>query len=47
MVKRAADWLEKFSVAAMAVGVFQEKVLGVMIGAACLVGCMYLTRRLK
>ncbi|MFU2207236.1 hypothetical protein [Solidesulfovibrio sp. C21] len=47
MVKRAADWLEKFSVAAMAVGVFQEKVLGVFIGAACLAGCMYLTRRLK
>jgi len=45
MVKRAADWLEKFSVAA--VGVFQEKAVGVMIGAACLVGCMYLTRRLR
>ncbi|WP_176631531.1 hypothetical protein [Desulfolutivibrio sulfoxidireducens] len=47
MVKRAADWLEKFSVAAMAVGVFQETALGIAIGAACFAACLYLTWRTK
>ena len=36
MAKRIADWLEKMSVAALAVGIFQGRALGVFIGAVFL-----------
>lgn len=32
MVRRVADWLEKMSVAALAVGLFQGKGYGVLLG---------------
>lgn len=46
MLKRVADWLEKMSVASIAVGVFQGQHLGLAIGAACFVGSLYLTRKI-
>ena len=36
MTKRLADWLEKVSVAAFAVGVFQGSLLGLVIAALAL-----------
>ena len=47
MAKRIADWLEKMSVAALAVGVFQGRALGVLIGAASLVISLWLTHRME
>lgn len=44
-IKRTADWLEKMSVAAFAVGIFQASLLGIFIGIACYVGSMYLTQK--
>lgn len=39
MLKRTADWLEKMSVAAMAVGIFQgNNNYGVVPGGACFPG---------
>ena len=35
MLQRTADWLEKMSVAAMAVGLFQGQPVGVCLGLAC------------
>lgn len=46
MVKRVADWLEKMSVASMAVGVFQEQLFGIILGFACFLGSLYLTKRI-
>ena len=46
MVKRVADWLEKMSVASMAVGVFQEQLFGIILGLACFLGSLYLTKRI-
>ena len=46
MLKRNADWLEKMSVAAFAVGLFQGQILGFIIGIACYLGSMYLTRKI-
>lgn len=43
MKKRLADWLEKMSVAAMAVGIFQEKNIGICLGIACFAASLYLT----
>ena len=45
MIKRLADWLEKMSVAALAVGLFQQNGWGLIIGAAAFGGCMYLTHK--
>jgi hypothetical protein len=45
MVKRAADWLEKFSVAATSCGLFQEEALDLVIGLVCIIASIYLTRR--
>lgn len=47
MLKRIADWLEKMSVAAMAVGVFQGQSIGIFLSVACLAGCLYLTKKTK
>ena len=43
MVKRVADWLEKASVAAFAVGVFQERPLGLCIAGLALLLSLALT----
>lgn len=45
MLGRIADWLEKMSVAAMAVGIFQGNDYGIALGVACLLGSLYITRR--
>lgn len=45
MLKRTADWLEKMSVAAMAVGIFQGSEYGVVLGVACYLGSLCLTRK--
>lgn len=46
MLKRTADWLEKMSVAAMAVGIFQGNNYGVVLGGACFLGSLYITRKI-
>lgn len=44
MLKRAADWLEKMSVGALVVGLFQQESLtALLFGAACLLGCFCIT----
>ena len=45
MVKRIADWLEKMSVAAMAVGIFQGVWYGILLGVACFMASLYLTKK--
>ena len=45
MRKRIADWLEKFSIASLAVGLYQEKTIGVAIGLVCVILSFYLTWR--
>ena len=47
MKKRLADWLEKMSVAAMAVGLFQGNELGVVVAALAFGWCMWLTKRMR
>lgn len=47
MVKRLADWLEKVSVASLAVGIFQGSTLGMTVAAAAFIGCMWLTKRME
>lgn len=47
MVKRIADWLEKFSVGAMLIGLFQNRPIGVGISLALLAMSLFLTRRAK
>ena len=47
MRMRIADWMEKMSVASLAVGIFQNKALGVVIGIAFLGMTLYMTRRLE
>jgi len=44
MIKRTSDWLEKMSVASMAVGLFQGQSWGIYLGIACFAGSLYLTR---
>ncbi|GAB1410280.1 hypothetical protein MASR1M90_14340 [Desulfovibrionales bacterium] len=43
--KRLADWFEKMSVAGMAVGLFQGKYYGIIIGVALLIVSLYLTQK--
>lgn len=45
MRKRIADWFEKMSVAGMAVGLFQGKYYGIVIGLALLGVSLYLTKK--
>lgn len=45
-IRRTADWLEKMSVAAMAVGIFQLNPYGILLGMACYAGSLYLTRKI-
>ncbi len=42
-----ADWMEKVSVAALAVGIFQARFLGLFIAALFFAGCMILTKQLE
>ena len=46
MLKRNADWLEKMSVAAMAVGLFQLYFWAMFVGIACYAGSLYISRKL-
>jgi hypothetical protein len=46
MLKRLADWLEKMSVATLAIGVLQGQNLGIVIGGACMAGSLLITRKL-
>ncbi|MCL1916135.1 MAG: hypothetical protein FWG17_05465 [Desulfovibrionaceae bacterium] len=47
MLKRVADWFEKVSVAAFAVGIFQgQLVLGLIVAAAALMISLILTRKI-
>ena len=47
MLKRIADWLEKVSVAAFAVGVFQDQlVLGLTVTVAALGASLIITRKI-
>lgn len=43
ILRLSAGWLEKFSVGAMAVGVFQENIIGVALALACYGGSAWLT----
>lgn len=45
IIKRTADWLEKMSVASMAVGVFQGSFFGFILGVACYFGSLYLSSK--
>jgi hypothetical protein len=48
MLKRIADWLEKVSVAAFAVGIFQGQFLwGLTVTVTALIGCLVITKRLE
>ena len=46
MVKRLADWLEKMSVASLAVGLFQGSGWGIAVAAVAFFWCMFLTKRI-
>jgi hypothetical protein len=48
MLKRMADWLEKVSVAAFAVGLFHDQILwGLFVAAVTLAASLKLTRELE
>ena len=36
ILKRTADALEKLAIAALVIGLFQAKALGIVVGAACI-----------
>ncbi len=47
MLKRIADWLEKVSVAAFAVGIFQNQLaLGLAVAASALVISLAITKKI-
>ena len=47
MLKRIADWLEKVSVAAIAVGIFQDQtVWGIVVAITALAISLALTKRI-
>jgi hypothetical protein len=47
MQKRIADWLEKVSVAAFAVGIFHDQLmLGLLVAATALTACLVMTRKI-
>ena len=43
-IRRVTDIMEKIGVASLAIGLFQDKQLGVWLGVACLVLALALTR---
>ncbi len=47
MIKRLADWLEKVSVAALAVGIFQLQVSGFIVAIFAFGWSMWLTKRME
>ena len=47
MKKRLADWLEKVSVAALAIGLFQQKPSGILVAAFAFGWSMWLTKRME
>ena len=48
MLKRIADWLEKVSVAAIAVGLFQDQFFwGVTVSVITLIGSLKLTKKVE
>lgn len=47
LIKRAADFLEKMSVASFAVGVFQSQVIGIWLGLGCLASSAFITYLLE
>lgn len=47
MIKRLADWMEKVSVAALAVGLFQGRLLGIVVAVGFFGGCMILTKKME
>lgn len=47
MAKRIADWLEKFSVLAAGIGVFQGRILGLFIAAVSLGISLWITKIIK
>ncbi|MDR2800840.1 MAG: hypothetical protein LBB52_06200 [Desulfovibrio sp.] len=46
MLKRIADWLEKVSVAALAVGLFQGQGWGLWIALGCLAASLWMTENI-
>jgi hypothetical protein len=47
MLKRIADWLEKVSVAAFAIGIFHDQlVLGLIVAATALAISLMITRKI-
>ncbi|GHV04856.1 hypothetical protein AGMMS50229_07000 [Campylobacterota bacterium] len=46
VLKRLADWLEKISVAGLAVGLFQLNTAGVITGVLAFCGTMLLTHHI-
>ena len=46
MIKRLTDWMEKMSVASLAVGLFQLQVWAILIGIVTFGACMVLTFKL-
>lgn len=47
MIKRLADWLEKVSVAALAVGIFQQQTSGIVVAVLAFGWSMWLTKRME
>ena len=43
LLKRLADFFEKFSIASFAVGVFQAETLGILFGICCLCLSIFIT----
>ena len=46
MAKRIADWLEKFSVVAAGVGVFQGRVVGLLVAIIAFGISLWITKRM-
>jgi len=47
MIKRGADFFEKFAVASFAVGLFQNNILAVVFGVCSITISLVITRRLE
>ena len=47
MIKRMADFLEKFAVASFAVGLFQNKFLAIILGLITFTASMILTQNME
>jgi hypothetical protein len=47
MIKRGADFFEKFAVASFAIGLFQNNTLAVVFGVCSIIISLAITRRLE